>query len=524
MSTLDLVRFPSRRLAAVLRSLVGGALALGAAGFAAAGIQLAPLFRDGAVLQRDKPLPVWGRGAPGERVTVSFRAQKADAIADESGAWRVTLQAERASAEPAVLRVAGSGVVEVRDVLVGDVWLCSGQSNMEWKVSQSRDAEKEIAAANFPLIRQFKIPRSVSAEPAFDARGEWNACSPDTVGEFSGVAYFFGRALWQERGVPIGLINSSYGGTVIESWLSEPALKAEPAYPVIRSHWENLLAAHSRKQADHETALAAWTAAAEKAEAAGKPFPARKPPAPEGPGSRWQPASLYNAMIHPLVPYALCGVIWYQGEGNGDRYAGSIGYQEYRSLFPALIAHWRADFHQPELPFYFAQIANCVRKFDPTQQEWAFLREAQERALKLPHTGMVVTIDIGEPDNIHPLNKQEVGRRFGLLAAALQEGRAIESSGPRFAFARPEQGGIRLHFTHAEGLHAGGRALSGFEIAGEARRFMPADARIEGETILVSALSVKTPVAVRYAWHNTPEACLFNAAGLPAAPFRSDDW
>ncbi len=524
MNPLPPIRLHSHLLARCARLFATAAAVFGAALLASAEIQLAPLFRHGAVLQRGKPLPVWGRGEPGERISVIFRDRKAEAIADASGAWTVTLPASPASTEPTVLRVEGSSVVEVRDVLVGDVWLCSGQSNMEWKVSQSRDAETEIAAADYPLIRHFKIPRSVAAEPAFDARGEWKACSPATVGEFSGVAYFFGRALWRERGVPIGLVNSSYGGTVIESWLSEAALKAEPAYAVIRSHWENILAAHPRKQADYETALAAWTAAAEKAEAAGKPFPARKPPAPEGPGSRWQPASLYNAMIHPLVPYALCGVIWYQGEGNGDRYAGSIGYQEYRSLFPALIAHWRADFHQPELPFYFAQIANCVRKFDPTQQEWAFLREAQERALKLPHTGMVVTIDIGEPDNIHPLNKQEVGRRFGLLAAALQEGRAIESSGPRFAFARPEQGGIRLHFTHAEGLHAGGRALSGFEIAGEARRFMPADARIEGETILVSALSVKTPVAVRYAWHNTPEACLFNAAGLPAAPFRSDDW
>lgn len=504
-----------------IRSLCWLFLALAATATRAwADITLAPPFRDGAVLQRDQPLIVWGQAAAAERVEVKFRNQTEAVITSADGRWRVALKPEKASGVPSELIARGANTVVVRDVLVGDVWLCSGQSNMAFAVRGVQDADREMAAADFPLIRQFKVPSAVADKPAADMAGSWTACSPATVGGFSAVAYFFARDLHQKFGVPIGIVNSSWGGTQIESWMSEPALRADPAAKEVFARWEARLAEHPARQAEHAAALAKWEAEKTAAAIAEKPFARSAPAKPEGPGSRWQPAGIYHAMIAPLAPYGLRGVLWYQGETNATRPA------EYASLFTGLIQQWRAEFGAA-LPFYFVQLANHEASAGNRGDTWAYLREAQARALVLPHTGMAVTIDIGDPKDIHPKNKQEVGRRLALIARRQLYRDDVEASGPAFSAAKPEGSAMRVSFTHAEGLRLEPAKSDGrvsFEVAGEDRKFVPAVARLDGPTIVVEAPRVKAPVAVRYAWRNSPDARLFNAAGLPAAPFRSDDW
>lgn len=421
------------------------------------------------------------------------------------------------SAKGTELAVTGTNSLRVRDVLVGDLWLCSGQSNMGFVVSRGLDAEKEIAAANYPLIRLFDVARTVAAEPAMTARGNWQTCSPQTAANFPAAAYYFAREMHLKTGVPVGLLHASWGGTQIESWMSASALAGDPAAREIETLWQKRLVDYPRMLAEYEKMTTQWEAERAAASAAGKDFTKPKPPRAEGPNSRWQPAGLYNAMIAPFVPAALRGILWYQGEANAPRAA------EYASLFKGLIRQWRADFGE-ELPFYFVQLANYDRKADKTLMTWAYLREAQQEALVLPHTGMVVAIDIGEVGDVHPRNKQEVGRRLALIARHQLENEPVEFSGPLFKSATKEGPAMRVAFTHAAGLKAGEEGLTGFELAGEDRNFVPAKARIEGDTVIVRAENVPAPVAVRYAWHNFPQAGLFNSAGLPAAPFRSVRW
>jgi sialate O-acetylesterase len=489
---------------------------LGATGLRA-DVVLAPLFADGAVLQRDQPIPVWGRAEPGEEIKVSFRDDSAVTAAGPDGRWRVTLRARPALAEASVLVVQGRDTVRVRDLLVGDVWLCGGQSNMAFTVSRGLNAAAEIGAANFPMIRHFLVPRKVAEEPAERVTGVWQVCHPDTVADFSGVAYFFARDLFLRNQVPIGLVNSTWGGTQIESWMNEAAVGNDPSSEAITRRWQKRLDDYPEKLADYKRLLAEWQTAADEAREKGQVFTQPAPPKAEGPVSRWMPAGLYNAMIAPLVPTPFRGVIWYQGEANAPRAS------EYASLFKGLIRQWRADFGT-DLPFYFVQLANYDRQFDKTKVTWAYLREAQEEALALPNTGMVVTIDIGEVQDVHPRNKQEVGRRLALIARHDLENEPVEFSGPLFESATREGPEMRVVFTHANGLKAAGAGLTDFELAGEDRKFVPATARIEGESVIVRAASVPVPIAVRYAWHNFPQASLFNSDGLPAAPFRSVRW
>ena len=496
---------------------LGAALLTVATAFA--DITLAPLFRDGAVLQRDQPLTIWGRAAAAEKVEIKFRNQTASVITGADGKWRLTLRPEKASSVPSELVATGANRVVVRELLVGDVWLCSGQSNMAFLVRNADNADREMATADFPLIRQFKVPSVIADRPADDVAGSWATCTPANVGNFSAVAYFFARDLHQKLGVPIGIINSSWGGTQIEGWISEPALRADPAAKEIFARWEQRLAEYPEKMTAHAAAVTKW----EAEQAAGNAAKGKKraaPAKPEGPGSRWTPGGMYNAMIAPLVPYGLRGALWYQGEANGARHA------EYASLFTAMIKQWRADFGQT-LPFYFVQLANFERNAGNRGDEWAFQREAQARALALPDTGMVVAIDIGDPKDIHPKNKQEVGRRLALHARRQIFGEKIETDGPMFQEAKADGTAMRVSFTHAEGLQLQPAKTDGrvsFEIAGADRKFVPADARVDGTSLVVSSPRVRAPVAVRYAWRNSPDARLFNGAGLPAAPFRSDDW
>jgi len=488
---------------------------------ARADVTLAPLFRDGAVLQQGKPVPVWGHAAAGEKITVTFGDQSIGATTGADGRWTVVLAPLAASTLGADLVARGQNLVTIHDVVVGEVWLCSGQSNMEWPVERAQEAAKEIAAAHFPLIRQIQIEQTVADTPRETAGGEWQAASPATVGKFTAVGYFFARDLFQKLGVPIGIIHSSWGGTPVEAWLSPAALASQPAFQVVGERWRENLAGYPANKAAYD----AWTKAEAAAQAQGAAAHSAwlkrqpRPRAPRGPGDPWTPTGLFNGMINPLLPYALRGVLWYQGESNSER-AG-----EYRALFAALITYWRAHFGQGDFPFYWVSLANYKMPGDPTGMAFACLREAQAQTLALPNTGQALAIDIGNPDSIHPTNKQEVGRRLALIAKAKIYHIPCDWSGPMFAGATPERGAMRVRFAHDEGgLVAHNRPVQSLEVAGADRKFHPAQGRIEGATLVVSAREVPAPVAVRYAWKNAPEANLCNGAGLPAAPFRSDNW
>lgn len=482
-------------------------------------IAVSGLFSDGLILQRDKPMNVWGSGSPGERVRVQFHGQSVETTTNASGRWQVVLSAEPASTEPSELVVAGTNTVRVADVLVGDVWLCSGQSNMAFVVSRGLNARVEIAAADDPLIRQFEVARVPNAEPQEDCQGSWQSASPETVANFTAVGYFFAREWRARTGVPVALVNAAVGGTPIESWMSAEALSRDPSAETIHARWEQAIEDYPTMRSRYEVDLAAWEAAKLAAENAGEVFKQRRPAKVPDPLGGRRLAGLYNGMIHPLHRVGLRGILWYQGEANGERGG------EYRTLFPNMIEQWRRDFQQGDLPFGFVQLPNCERHGrDPSGEAWAHLREAQAGALRLPATGMAVTIDVGNPKNVHPKNKQDVGLRLSLWARATLLGEPVAYAGPRFNGVEREGRQLRVRFLEAAGLTATNGVLTGFEVADGTRTFVPATARLDGQTVMVSAPGIETPVAVRYAWENAPQASLFNAAGLPAAPFRSEAW
>jgi sialate O-acetylesterase len=488
----------------------------------AAELKLSTLFSDHMVLQRDKPVPVWGWANAGEQVTVSFGSQKKAAIADAAGKWMAKLDPMPASAEPRELQVSSTSnqqPVTVKDVLVGEVWLGSGQSNMAMNVGRARDFEAEKAAATLPLIRMFKEGSGVAETLQADAKGQWEVCSPETVEGFSATLFFFGREVHRSLGIPVGLINSSVGGTPIESWVAGEAQARVPELKAFLDAESKTAAAfdETAAKADYEKALTRWQAQAAKAKTAGKPQP-RKPRDPLLQRSRRGGlGGLFNGKIAPLIPYALRGAVWYQGEANSRPGKGPL----YQHQLPLLVSDWRARWGE-ELPFAWVQLPNIGNKDD----DWLLVREAMLKALRLPHTGMAITVDIGESGNIHPKNKQEVGRRLSLWALGEVYGQKVAAtSGPLPA--KPEVRGaeIVIPFTHAEGgLQGKGGELKGFVIAGDDRQWKAAAARIAGDTVIVSSPDVKKPVAVRYAWAVDPVCNLFNGAGLPASPFRSDDW
>lgn len=479
------------------RSLL--AFALFAATAAQAELRLGPLFSDGAVLQRDKPVLVWGWADPGQPVKVTFRAAALEATAGSDGSWQVLLPAMPACAIPADLVVSAKETRVAHGVVVGEVWLCSGQSNMEWHVRDATNAEQEIAAATFPLIREFRVPHVIADKPQREVGGAWAEASPKTVGSFSAVAYFFARDLHRALNVPVGLINTSWGGKMIEVFLSAEVLAGDPAFAVVEKRWQEELARLPAMQAAYE----------KKAAAGAKGMDARDVV------EQHRPSCLFNGMISPVIPYGLRGAIWYQGEHNISRA------DEYCAQLSALIGDWRAKFGQGDFPFYFAQLSSFEAPLDKSREGYALLREAQAQALAVTNTGMAVTIDIGTPANVHPRNKQDVGARLARLAKAKTYGLGGEWSGPVLAGAVREGPALRLTFAHA----AGGVVLQptpkpAFEIAGADGVFKPAVARAEGEALVVACDAVREPAAVRYAWANAPDAALFNAEGLPAAPFR----
>lgn len=624
----------------------------------AADLQLPPLFTDHMVLQRDTPITVWGWATPDGTISVTLDGQQATTRVNADSTWRLTLPPMPAGG-PHTLTIAGAETVTLTDVLVGEVWVASGQSNMEWPLQTANDAEAEIQAAAYPDIRLFKVNLTVAYAPQTHVGAEgWAAVTPETVPDFSAVAYFFGRRLHEDLDIPIGLIETAWGGTPAEAWTSGPALNA--ALPDFAEDVAALTAAAGNPPMTFEEQRAAWLQALkdrdrgyqqdqpawaapdfddadwpamdapqlwENADLPGydgvvwfrKTFDL--PPAWQGRdlelhlamiddidttwvngvqvghtaqyntpraytlpaalvkpgrnviavrvldtgggGGLWgeaddlylagngvrqslagswayqpgiapdaglprppqalqnRPTTLYNAMIAPLIPYTIRGAIWYQGESNAGR-----AYQ-YRTLFPTMIQDWRTRWGLGDFPFFFVQLANFMTpQQNPSEAEtWPELREAQTMTLRLPNTAQAVIIDIGEADDIHPRNKQDVGTRLALAALHLTYERDVVYSGPAYREMTREGNTIRLHFDHVgSGLVARGDALKGFALAGADSQFVWADARIDGETVVVSSPAVADPVAARYAWANNPVISLYNQEGLPASPFRTDDW
>jgi sialate O-acetylesterase len=626
-------------------------------GKALADVQMPRIFSDNMVLQREVPVRVWGKADSGERVRVTFQGQTKNARADRSGNWTLTLDPLKPGG-PFDLMIRGKNTITYTNILVGDVWLGSGQSNMEWSVQRSANPEEEIKMANHPLIRIFTVPRRMSSQPLDHLEGgEWLVCTPENIPNFSAVAYYFGRHLQTELEVPIGLINSSWGGTVAETWISKESIAThddfrgmisqgpdfdlekiqaealrkrdqwveslekddlgnqhnwqDPNFDdsgwgtmVLPGLWEqsvlpdldgvvwfrrviNLTKSQSGqsmilnlgpiddsdytyvngtlvgktidKYADSrryevpanllkegENIIAVrvvdtgggggfWADYSQLYYLAGTQREsltgdwkyavgvksAAPPQAASGPNIF--PSLLYNGMIKAIVPFSIRGVIWYQGESNAGRH------YQYRSLFPLLINDWRKQWNNPEMPFLFVQLANYMQPSRlPADTDWARLREAQTMTLSLPKTGMAVIIDIGEADDIHPRNKQDVGKRLALAALKVSYGKDIVYSGPMYQSMNVDGNTIRINFDHiGGGLTANDKYgyLKGFAIAGEDKVFHWAKARLVGNQVIVYNADVKNPVAVRYAWGNNPDdANLYNAGGLPANPFRTDDW
>jgi len=436
------------------------------------------IFTDHMVLQREMPIPVWGTGQPGEKVAVRLAGHSAETTVDDQGQWRVELDPLPAGG-PHRLVIEGHYRVAVRDVLVGEVWLASGQSNMQWPINRSFEPEKVIAASNHPKIRLFTVPRRATEEPQWNVNGAWQVCGPESTPDFSAVAYHFGVALHEKLGVPIGLISTNFGGTPAEAWTSQETLAGNG---MLKYYVEQ----------------------------------------PRDLNSAQRPYGLYNAMIHPLAPMAVRGAIWYQGESNAGRAF------EYKTLFPTMIADWRRVFRQPEMPFLFVQLAPFMDKTsEPGDSAWAELREAQRlTAANDKHTAMAVITDVGDEKDIHPVWKQPVGERLALAARAIAYGEEVEFHGPELQEQHAADGQVTLKFAHAAGgLQAKDGALTGFAIAGEDGKFVNATAEIVGQNeVRVKSDQVAEPKYVRYGWANFPQGNLWNGAGLPASPFKTDEF
>jgi sialate O-acetylesterase len=542
------------------------ALALGfVAASAAAEVKMPAIFGDHMVLQQDRTIPVWGTAAPGEMVAVSLGKDHAKAKADASGKWRVDLKAVPWSGVGTTLIVKGTNTVTFSDVLVGDVWLASGQSNMEYGIAGADTGPRAIAAANNPMIRLFIVPRATAAYPQTEIatpadawHGRWEVCTPETLGQgatwagFSAVAYFFGRDIQKFTGRPVGLIADSYGGSPAQAWVSFEGLQKDPILdPFVQAH-RKLLAGYDAAMASLPGDMAAWKAKDEEwqrvskpanaeaqkkwqedaaaAAAAGKPAPPQphlvnEPQMPDPTGGHGHPSALYNGMIVPILPYAIKGVIWYQGESNNG--IGPI----YRTMFARLIQDWRERWGEGDFPFIFVQLPNFNYKWSP-------MRESQLKTLAVPNTGMVVTIDVGGEHSLHPLYKEVVGGRMALVAEHVAYGKDLVYEGPLYKGMVVEGNSIRVSFNDVgSGLTIGTTPVHGadvtvaptdklmsFTIAGEDRVFHPAEAKIDGDTVVVTSAEVAHPVAVRYGWEPPTTCNLYNKEMLPASPFRTDDW
>jgi sialate O-acetylesterase len=566
-----------RRLTAVLLTLVVTALA----GHARGDVKLAEIFGDHMVLQEGTKLPVWGWAAAGERVTVTFGGASGSAIAGADGTWLVDLPAVPQNTKPQVLTVAGKNTLTFQDVLVGDVWFASGQSNMDFGIGNDGHAAETIASANEPQIRLFMVTKQLSLQPLStfgrtipgNLDGKWQVCSPAVLGGkwgwngFSALAYYFGREIHHHLNRPIGMIQSAWGGTQVAGWTSIPGLEKNPImthyvadhqkrvdnfaqatkdYPKLRAagtaafnQWNEQYGIPFQKE------LAQWNLDYPKAVAAGQPAPPKPrftgPPKPRGvsPPDGWifGGGNLFNGMVNPVIPYAIKGVIWLQGENDrGNAF-------EYFTSFPGLIADWREKWNEGDFPFLFVQLSNGNPPQDkrPIEDYTATLREAQARTLSVPNTGMAVAIDIGSALDIHYKDKLDAGLRLALVARRVAYGETVVAYGPMYDSMSVEGNKIRLSFKEVgsglvlrvppwmpledpTAVAADTAGLKGFAIAGDDRKWKFANAVIDGHTVVVSADGLPNPVAVRYDWQECPLGNLANKEGLPAAPFRTDDW
>lgn len=547
---------------AVAALLTGCGLALG-------DVKLPAILSDNMLLQANRPVRIWGMADAGEKVTVSFGQQSVSAAANDAGNWQVMLK-PLTPGETGKLVVAGKNTIAINNVLAGSVWICSGQSNMEFGMKTAHNAASEIPKANYPKIRLFLVSKTTAVRPQADVVGKWVECTPQSLvvggkDGFSAVAYFFGRDLHVATDVPVGLIETSWGGTPAQAWTSLPGLQDTPelkhyvdtplfgnaaqAMEETKAEQAKAIAAWEKKRqrweeevgVPYQAALKAWAEEARVAKEQGKTAPPQPLPSREAPRKPLAgevephvPTSLYNAMIAPLTPFTIEGVIWYQGENNAPAAV------EYRTLFPRMIRDWREKWGQGDFPFLFVQLANFMeQRSEPSDHAWAWLREAQAMTLKLPNTGMAVAIDIGDAVSIHPTNKMDVGHRLALHALKMVFARDLVASGPLYDSMKIEGDRIRVRFKDsgspltigvAPSTQPGAPAekpageLKGFAIAGEDHKWVWANARIDGDTVVVWNDALTRPVAVRYAWANNPACNLYNRAGLPASPFRTDDF
>ncbi len=522
-------------------------------------VKMPALFGDHMLLQRQLKIPVWGWADPGEEIKVALGDHQGKAIASKEGTWRVDLEPIATASEPLILTVSGKNSVKFEDVLIGDVWICSGQSNMEFPMARAHNTVSETPKATDSQIRLFLVSKKTAGQPQKDVTGKWMVCSPETVKGFSAVGYFFARELRETTKEPIGLIATYWGGTPAQAWTSLSGLTKEPpfekyvkaategaahetanreAYPQLLEKYE----AEKKKWNEeygkpYDAALKEWAVANKEPRAKGQPAPAKPKPSQPEPHKPLPdqdphtPTVLFNGMVAPLMPFALKGVVWYQGEANGG--AGA----EYRTLFPRLINDWREKWGQGDFPFLFVQLANYLApQKAPVEGGWAALREAQLMTLALPNTGMAVAIDIGNGNDIHPKDKLDVGHRLALAARHLVYGEKIVYSGPIYDSMKVEGKSIRLTFKNTggglvmgappwapDGLAAPpATELKGFAIAGATNEWVWARATIDHDTVVVSADGLADPKAVRYGWANNPACDLYNKEGLPASPFRTD--
>ncbi len=480
---------------------------------------LPAVFGDHMVLQRDVPLPVWGRAAAGAKVRVRFASHDREVVAESDGRWSCTLPAQPAGGPHELVVSSGKAVRAFRDVLLGEVWFCSGQSNMDFTLASTPkrsfsgvvDWQNEVAAADHPRIRMFTAEWTMREFPQRDVEGSWKVCTPANAPDFSAVAYYFARDLQETLGVPVGLVTSAFGASTIEAWIREEKLRSVPAFePLLKAFANKRTAFRDDPKAfeTHGLALAKWNGTG------------RAPKNPDPVQDQHNPYVLHNGMVAPIAPYAIRGALWYQGESN-------LGTRDiYQDLQKALIEDWRALWNQPELPFYFVQLAayKAPPKDPAGGGQIAEMREAQAKSLAIPHTGMAVTIDIGDEKDIHPRNKRDVGKRLARLARVGTYRQPGVPCGPLFREASIEGGAIRISFDHTEGgLVSKSGEPRGFSIAGADKRFVNAVAHIEGATVKISSPEVPSPAFVRYAWADNPAAAnLCNTEGLPAAPFRTD--
>lgn len=499
---------------------LAGAVALLAAPLGAQ-VTMPKIFTDHMMLQREAPVHVWGWAPHGQKVTANFRGETAGDTADVSGRWDVYF-APGSAGGPFTLEIEGGNQLKIQDILVGDIWVASGQSNMEMPVSgwdagpaggkaaPMKDSAKEIAAANYPQIRLLHLNKQQSIYPMDDAvilRG-WEACSPETVGHISAAAYFFARDVQAKTKVPMGIIHTTWGGTQGAAWVSTQALMADAnLLPVLADYDARFLnRASELRQVEQEKIEAAV------AKKEGKPAArSRVRMFPES----WRPGGLYNGMIAPLTPLRIKGFLWYQGESDWE----VLGGRSYGRLLTALIGDWRRAWAQGDLPFLYVQTAS----YGAPPLGWPPVREGQRRVLSVANTGMAVTTDIGETNNVHPANKQDVGARLALIALAKVYGQAVEYSGPAYRQTTRECNALRVWFDHAQGMKAKSGTVESFEVAGADHQFVAAKGEIRGDSVLVSSPQVSDPVYVRYAWRSDPVLSLYNSADLPASPFTSED-